>query len=88
MPRYRVPQPESLLPGIVRGLITTVLAFALAGFSLFRRRGPLNALDFSGGLAPLLRPLRRIHSGHMGDYVAWLTFGTALFAGIFALLVR
>jgi len=25
-----------------------------------------------------------VHSGHVGDYVAWLTFGTAVLGGLLA----
>ncbi len=28
--------------------------------------------------------LRRLHSGHVGDYVTWLVVGTVVFGGIFA----
>jgi multicomponent Na+:H+ antiporter subunit D len=30
-------------------------------------------------------PLRELHSGRVGDYVAWLAVGAALVAGVFAL---
>jgi hypothetical protein len=39
-------------------------------------------------LARGLQPLRAAHSGHIGDYVAWLTFGTAVLGGLFALTIR
>ncbi|HKW74261.1 MAG TPA: hypothetical protein VJN64_01940, partial [Terriglobales bacterium] len=81
-------KPDSPLPGIVRGIITTVLAFGLAGFALFRKKGLMKVLDFTGGLTVLLRPLRIIHSGHIGDYVAWLTFGVAAIGGAFAFFIH
>jgi hypothetical protein len=34
------------------------------------------------------RPLKRVHSGHPGDYVAWATVGVAVFGVLFALAVR
>jgi len=60
----------------------TIGALALAGLALFgrplRRRLP----------AMLLRPLvaavgglRELHSGHIGDYIAWWTAGAALLGG-------
>jgi hypothetical protein len=30
-------------------------------------------------------PLRELHSGRVGDYVAWLATGAAIVAGLFAL---
>jgi multicomponent Na+:H+ antiporter subunit D len=43
-----------------------------------------------GGIARPLRDVARglhaVHSGHVGDYVAWLTVGAAIFTGLFALL--
>jgi multicomponent Na+:H+ antiporter subunit D len=88
LPSYAPEKPDPLLPGMVRGLVATVLAFGLAAFALFRKKGPLKVLDFSGGLTVLLRPLRIVHSGHIGDYVAWLTFGVAAIGGVFAFFVH
>ncbi|MDK0523886.1 hypothetical protein [Streptomyces sp. ML-6] len=28
---------------------------------------------------PWIAPLRRLHSGHVGDYAAWMLVGTTLF---------
>ena len=39
-------------------------------------------------LRPLVAPLRAVHSGHVGDYVAWLTFGAAVIGGLFAVTIR
>jgi hypothetical protein len=33
-------------------------------------------------------PLRAVHSGHIGDYVAWLVFGTGVIGGLFAVTIR
>ena len=61
-------------------------AAGLAAFALWRRRLP-NALRERAGraLVPPLNGLRTLHSGHVGDYVAWLTFGTAVLGGLFAI---
>ena len=32
--------------------------------------------------------IRGLHSGHPGDYVAWVTAGTAILAGAFVLTLR
>ncbi len=62
------------------------LACAVAGFDLFRHRLPqplLAALD--GALAPVAGALVWLHSGLVGDYVAWIAAGLALLAAAFAL---
>jgi len=35
-----------------------------------------------------MRALRAMHTGRIGDYVAWLAFGTAAFGGLAAALLR
>ena len=35
-------------------------------------------------LRPALTGLHRLHSGHIGDYAAWLVFGTTVLAGLLA----
>jgi len=37
---------------------------------------------------PLLRGLRLLHGGRIGDSLAWLAFGTAAFGGLCAALLR
>jgi hypothetical protein len=36
----------------------------------------------------VLAPLRAAHSGHIGDYISWLTFGVAVIGGLFAFTIR
>ena len=69
---------------MVYGLITVAAAFGLAALALFRVRVWRSVTGF---LAPPLRGLRILHSGHVCDYVAWLTFGVAALGGLFALLL-
>jgi len=38
--------------------------------------------------AAALRGLRTLHSGHVGDYIAWFTFAMASLGGLFALTLR
>jgi hypothetical protein len=42
------------------------------------------ALDVRPGLVAI----RRLHSGHIGDYIAWLTLGLAGVGGLFSLVLR
>ena len=86
--QYAPPQEESLTPGIVRGLISTLLALLLAGLVLLPHPLRRGIDGFSGGVSRVLRPLRILHSGHMGDYVAWLTAGVAAIGGVFAYFIH
>jgi multicomponent Na+:H+ antiporter subunit D len=80
--------------GITLGAVLAVLATAVvavggAVLMILRHRLPTRAVDVGGVLARLvLRPLRAAHSGHVGDYVAWLTVGMAAFGGILAASTR
>ncbi|HEY2601071.1 MAG TPA: proton-conducting transporter membrane subunit [Thermoleophilaceae bacterium] len=56
-------------------LLSVLGALGLAAFALMR---PLRSLG------PGVTALRRLHSGRVGDYVAWLTLGVAAFGGLFA----
>jgi len=60
--------------GVLLGLVSTMLALGLAAFALTRPRLPA-----APGRAPALR---RLQSGHVGDYVAWLLVGTALLGAL------
>ncbi len=56
--------------GVVLGLLSTAIAVVIAGLGL--RGARLTAL------APVMTGLRRLHSGHVGDYVGWLFAGLAV----------
>ncbi|MEU6474900.1 complex I subunit 5 family protein [Streptomyces massasporeus] len=60
--------------GVLLGLASAALALALAAVAVARPRllaAPGRAL-----------PLRRLQSGHVGDYVAWLLVGTSLLGAL------
>ena len=65
------------------------LALATAAFGLWRRRLP-EAFRRGGEriLGPPVAVLRAAHSGVIGDYVLYVTVGTALLGGIWALTLR
>ena len=84
--------PPAFHPGAapyVYGAVSTVGAFAFALFGLYRRRLPVLLRRAGGRLTagPADR-LKALHSGVVGDYVAWLTFGAAALGGLLALTVR
>jgi multicomponent Na+:H+ antiporter subunit D len=63
---------------IVYGLGAAALAALVALFGLGRRRLP-------EAVEPPLNALKAVHSGVIGDYVMWLTLGTAVLGGIWLL---
>ncbi len=66
-----------------------VLAVGFALFGLYRRRLPLLLRRGAGRLLdPPVAVLKSLHSGIVGDYVAWLTFGVAALGGLLALTLR
>lgn len=63
---------------------SVALALAVAAWQLERQRLPPGAARTIDGLfGPLAHGLQAVHSGQIGDYVAWITVGLALFAGAF-----
>jgi multicomponent Na+:H+ antiporter subunit D len=74
---------EPLHTSILRGIAASLGTVALAAFALFRQKLRMDI----GVIDELAKPLRYLHSGHVGDYVAWLTFGVVCFGGLFGFLV-
>ncbi|MER5537680.1 complex I subunit 5 family protein [Streptomyces mirabilis] len=68
------PSPHWTLAGLLLGLTSTLLALGLATLAVTRPK-PL-------GEPSWLAPLRRLQSGHIGDYVAWMLVGTTLLAAL------
>ncbi|MDX3854530.1 complex I subunit 5 family protein [Streptomyces sp. AK02-01A] len=66
--------PHWSAAGVALGLLSSVLA---AGAALYAVRRPARhpARDWTA-------PLRRLHSGHIGDYVAWLLGGMTLLGAL------
>jgi multicomponent Na+:H+ antiporter subunit D len=67
-------------------LLTAAGAVFVAWASLERRRLPAARRVLEPARRPL-RALRELHSGHPGDYVAWMCAGTTAVGGGLALLV-
>lgn len=76
--------------GLGLGAAAGALAVAVAAAGLYRHRLdarraatlPLSPLSFG---RRVLQALRLVHSGHVGDYVAWLMTGAALMAALVGL---
>ncbi len=66
--------------------LTTVAAIAVAALALASERRGGGILPRTGRLAErAVSPLRAIHTGHAGDYVAWSVLGMAAVGGALAL---
>jgi multicomponent Na+:H+ antiporter subunit D len=64
-------------------IITLLIALAAAGLALFGPRlGPTINRPLSKFLIAAMRPLRKLQSGHIGDYIAWFTVGMASYGGL------
>lgn len=78
-------QPHVHLGNYLFGIGSTLGAIGLALLALFHRRLPDRLWLVTGRIAgPPLAGLRALHSGHVGDYVAWLTVGVAVLGALFA----
>ena len=85
--RFALSGSAPLAPALWRGGISTAGALLLAAFSLARRR-LFRRQRWENAFATAMHPLRRLHSGLIGDYVAWLTFGVAAFGVLCFWLIR
>jgi multicomponent Na+:H+ antiporter subunit D len=89
--RARVPfaevEPSRLTAAdFLYGSASTLGAIAVAALALFGRELlDLVPRPLLGGADRALAALRELHSGHVGDYMAWLTVGLATLGGLFAL---
>ncbi|HEX4011867.1 MAG TPA: proton-conducting transporter membrane subunit [Solirubrobacteraceae bacterium] len=74
---------------VIIGLLTVAAAVAVAGAGLFGRPAVARlpqGIRVGGGGA--VRRLRRLHSGHIGDYIAWWTTGAGVLGGACLLALR
>ena len=67
------------------GAVSVLGAVAIAGFGIRRSRARGGLFVTSSRVGRPLRAIRAAHSGHVGDYVAWLVAGAALLGGLVAL---
>ncbi len=75
---------QAVAPEMLTALLGVLAAIAIASIHLASAR----TRDIAKKLALPLRPLHRIHSGHVGDYVVFLTLGMACFGLLCAYCVR
>ncbi|MGW1892347.1 complex I subunit 5 family protein [Streptomyces sp. NPDC002004] len=67
--------------GVALGVLSVGIACALAAAAVHRRRPQLAERH---PVARAIRALRRLHSGHLGDYLAWLAVGVAVLCAALA----
>ena len=74
---------------MIIAVVTILLAVALAAVGLFGRpaREALPAWVHGQGRAAV-KGLRSLHSGHVGDYVAWWTTGVAVLGTACLVMLR
>ncbi len=78
--RPAVVAPWAAVPGAWLPWVATGLAVALSGLELFWHRLPRSlARGYDRASGPALGALGALHSGLVGDYVAWIAVGLALF---------
>jgi len=63
--------------GVALGLLSAALAAGFAALARWAPRLPQALHRTARAAGPVLHGLRRLHSGRIGDYVAWLFLGTA-----------
>ena len=86
-PSPKLMPSESLSSSLLRSSIAGILALLLAVGTVFRNRLG-RALNFTRRLELGSPSLRQLHSGHPGDYVAWLSAGAAVLGGSFFWFLR
>jgi multicomponent Na+:H+ antiporter subunit D len=74
--------------GVGLGLLSSALAAVFALTALYRDRLPDLVGTLLQPVIAALRGLRALHSGHVGDYVAWLVVGVAVLGALVALPLR
>jgi multicomponent Na+:H+ antiporter subunit D len=82
-------EPPSAL-GAFYGLASGAAAVALALVALFRRRlvPASTRRAVAARFGPVIRRLRLLHSGHVGDYAAWFAVGLLAVLALFAVALR
>ena len=84
-PPAPVAGPHWTATGVWWGLVSAGLAVALAACAWFANLLPDRVLrGLRAAVEAPVRVLHRLHSGHVGDYVAWLVFGVALLGALIA----
>jgi multicomponent Na+:H+ antiporter subunit D len=79
LPARPNPRPQGALVGTVATLLALLIAYA----ALSPRSFPATLRHLARDTTPFFEMMRKAHSGHVGDYVAWLSAGVAALGAIF-----
>jgi multicomponent Na+:H+ antiporter subunit D len=79
---------SSEFPSFWRELTTAGVAILLALAALYPSALGRPGQLVSQALGTAMRPLRDLHSGRIGDYIAWFVFGVAAYGGFLLLSAR
>lgn len=81
-PSLLLPEPKAVWTGtgVWLSLLSVVLAVLVAAAGLWSRR-----LRWLEAGEPVMRRLHRVHTGHIGDYVAWMFAGMAVVVALVGL---
>jgi multicomponent Na+:H+ antiporter subunit D len=75
--------------GVAYGVVSVLLALAVAWLGLFRRRAPAALRRVASRVAgPPFRRLILLHDGVVGEYVTWAIVGAATLGVLVAALAR
>jgi multicomponent Na+:H+ antiporter subunit D len=87
-PAVRPAEPVAA-SSVLLAALSTLGAVGFAALSLRWHAVPkaLRRVVERAGL-PVMDGLRRLHSGYIGDHIAWLTLGTAVLGGLLAVALR
>ncbi|TSD95393.1 NADH dehydrogenase [Skermania sp. ID1734] len=74
--------------GVVLGVVSALVAAAMACAAIWAQTLPTVLSKAARWIEIPVRSVERLHSGHVGDYVAWLFVGTAVLGGLLSLALR
>jgi multicomponent Na+:H+ antiporter subunit D len=79
--------PETSLAAAISDFAPITAAVVIALVVLFRDRLPFRVRVIPKFMVNTIKTLRYLHSGRVGDYVAWLTLGVGALGALFAFLL-
>lgn len=88
-PRMTSEELHPSMAGVTVGIVSTLGAAVLAAVALGAVRLPVGVSTRTTAIVNAAAvPLRSLHSGHIGDYAAWLLLGALVFGCAYSLVLR
>lgn len=85
---HHVPEVTWTLSSVVLGMVSALLAVSFAFAGLYHQRAPKPVALVGRAFGPPLSVLKRLHSGHIGDYAAWVLVGLACIGALVGFPLR